>query len=192
MVKRTTEYKENVTEEDIHARLKTLSPMLQQEYLENLLKRMSLNSDLKLFISRQLLELYVRRGLWSNAAKVMENAAASQHNFNLKRDTYKQAGILYVRAVDFLMADDCFRKAVENASEKEKPFLRKEVENVYLTEAQNFENNAKRTKAVEIYERILRTSPEDAVKRKINEKLVVLYEKLGRIRDHLNLRDSMR
>ena len=192
MVKRTTEEKENITEEDIRAKLKTLSSMLQQEYLENLLKRMNLNPDIKLMISREVVELYVRRGLWSNAAKIMESAAISFHNPNTKRDIYKQAGILYVRACDFLTADDCFKRAIENALDREKPFLKKEIETIYLTEAQNFENIGKRQKTVDIYERIKRTNPDESVKRKINEKLVVLYEKLGKIREHIDLRDSMR
>ena len=192
MVKRTSEEKENVTEDDVRTRLKTLSPMLQQEYLENLLRRMNLTPELKLMISREIVELYVRRGLWSNAAKIMESAAISFHNPNTKRDIYKQAGILYARACDFLTADDCFKRAVEQAMDKEKPFLKKEIETIYLTEANNFENIGKRQKAVDIYERIKRTNPEESVKRKINEKLVVLYEKLGKIREHLDLRDSMR
>jgi len=190
-IKRTTEEKDNPTEDDVRMRLKTLSPMLQQEYLENLLKRMALDSQLKLMISRELVELYIRRGLFSNAAKTMENAASTFLNPNTKRDIYKQAGILYVRATDFMMADDCFRKAVDHALEKEKMLLRKEIEGIYLTEAHNFETIGKRGKAVEIYERILRSSPTPDIQKKINEKLLHLYEKLGRIRDHLNLRDSL-
>lgn len=191
MVKRTTEDKENPSEEDIRTRLKTLSPMLQQEYLENLLKRLDLDPNIRLLCSREVTELYVRRGLWGNAAKIMESAATFIHNPNIKKDIYKQAAILYLRGMDLLMAEDCFRKTLENAMEKEKPSLKIEIERVHFTEAANMENTGKRAKAVEIYERMLRLNPDPILQRKINEKLVVLYEKLGRIRDHLNLRDSM-
>lgn len=191
MVKRTTEDKENPSEEDIRSRLKTLSPMLKQEYLENLLRRLNLDPNIRLMCSREVTELYVVRGLWANAAKIMESAATYIHNQNIKKDIYKQAAVLYLRAMDLLMAEDCFRKCLENAMEKEKPMLKKEIENVHFIEAATMENNGKRAKAVEVYERMLRLSPDPMLQRKINEKLVVLYEKLGRIRDHLNLRDSM-
>ena len=191
MVKRTTEDKENPTEEDIRTRLRTLSPMLQQEYLENLLRRLDLDPNLRLLCSREVTELYVRRGLWANAAKIMESAAAYIHNPNIKKDIYKQAAVLYLRAVDLLMAEDCFRKVLENAMEKEKPMLKKEMENIHFIEAATMENNGKRAHAVQVYERMLRLNPDPMLQRRINEKLVVLYEKLGRIRDHLNLRDSM-
>ena len=125
-IKRTTEYKANVTEDDIRAKLKTLSPMLQQEYLENILRRMDVSPEVRLLASRKVVELYVGRGLWSNAAKVMESAAMGFINPNTKRDIYKQAGILYVKAGNFMTADDCFRRAVDNAMDKEKPFLKKE------------------------------------------------------------------
>ena len=191
MVKRTTEEKENPSEDDIRMRLKTLSPMLQQEYLENLLRRLNLDPNLRLMCSREVTELYVRRGLWANAAKIMESAASYIQNPNIKKDIYRQSAVLYLRAMDLLMAEDCFRKCLENAMEKEKPFLKREIENVHFTEAATMENNGKRAKAVEVYERMLRLNPDPALQRKINEKLVVLYEQLGRIRDHLNLRDAM-
>ena len=192
MVKRTTEEKDNPSEDDIRMRLKTLSPMLQQEYLENLLKRLSLDPNIRLLCSREVTELYVRRGLLAAAAKTMGSAAAFIHNPNHRRDIYKQAAVLYLRAVDLLMAEDSFRKSLENATERERPFLKKEFENRHLTEAMAMETGGRRAKAVEVYERMLRLNPDPILQRKINERLVSLYEQLGRIRDHLNLRDSMK
>ncbi len=191
MVKRTTEEKDNPSEDDIRTRLKTLSPMLQQEYLENLLKRLSLDPNIRLLCSREVTELYVRRGLLAAAAKTMESAAAFIQNPNHRRDIYKQAAVLYLRAVSLQLAEDSFRKSLENASERERPFLKKEFEQIHLTEALAMENSERRAKAVEVYERMLRSNPDPLLQKKINERLVVLYEKLGRIRDHLNLRDSM-
>ncbi|MBU2523287.1 MAG: hypothetical protein KKE23_03290 [Nanoarchaeota archaeon] len=191
MVKRTTEEKENPSEDDVRFRLKTLSPMLQQEYLENLLRRLNLDPNIRLMCSREVTELYVRRGLWANAAKIMESAAIFIHNQNIKKDIYKQAAVLYLRAMDLLLAEDCFRKTLENAMEKEKPFLKREIEQIHFTEAANMENIGKRAKAVEVYERMRRLGPDPILQRKINEKLVVLYENLGRIRDYIDLRDSM-
>ena len=193
MLKRTSEEKQNPTEMDIREKINAIShsPVLQQEYLENLLKRIAIQPSIKIFASRILADVYARRGMWASAAKTMENAASTFLNPNTKRDIYKQAAVLYLKAMDLLMAEDCFRKAIENSMEKEKPFLKKEIEQMHLAEAANMENNGKRARAVEVYERMLRLNPDPLLQRRIQERLVVLYEKLGRIADHLTLRDSL-
>ena len=121
----------------------------------------------------------------------MEIAANYIQNPNHKRDIYKQAGILHLRAVNLLMAEDCFRKSLDNAMAREKAALRMEIEQIHINEALNMEKSGKRAKAVEVYERMLRLNTDPILQRKIQERLLVLYEQLGRIQDHLDLRDRL-
>jgi len=96
MAHRTTEEKQNPTEDDIRNRLKELSaPMLQQEYLENLLKRMALQPSIKVFASKNLTDLYIKRGLWSSAARILENAADAATAFNEKKSIHECRGIVH-------------------------------------------------------------------------------------------------
>ncbi len=192
VIKRTIEEKENLSEEDIRAKLKTLSPILRQEYLENLLSRLNLDPSIKLLASRELVELYVRRGLYYNAAKIMESAAISFPSLSVKKDIYKQAGILHLKAGNFLNAEDCFKKSLENALEKERPFLRKEFENIFVAEAEFLESKGRKQKACEMYEKILRSDIDEYLKKKISERLLSLYEKLGKLREYFDLRESLK
>lgn len=193
MVKRTVEEKQNPSEDDIRTRVKELSaPMLQQEYLENLLKRIAIQPSIKVFVSKNLADLYIRRGLWGSAAKVLENAADAATIFNEKKSLYMSVGSLYMKAMDYLLADDAFRKALDSATPGEKARLAADIRAIFLREAETLDKEAKTAKATKLYERILRTATALDEKRKAMERLMVLYEKLARVSDSFAMRDALK
>ena len=192
MIKRTVEEKQNLTEDDVRTKLKGLSPALQQEYLENLLKRMALQPSIKIYASRMLAEVYARKGLWGSAAKVFENAADVAQTFNDKKNLYIDVGILNIKAQDYLSADDAFRKAIEAASPGEKAKLQAETRNLFITEAENLEKQDKIAKAAKLYERMLRSSFAKDEKKKIMARLMILYERLARITDSIAMREALK
>ncbi|MEM2956546.1 MAG: hypothetical protein QW041_03175 [Candidatus Pacearchaeota archaeon] len=193
MVKRTLEEKQNPTEDDIRTRLKELAtPTLQQEYLENLLKRIAINPQIKIFASKELADIYARRGLWSSAARVLENAADAATIFNEKKNLFMNVGILYIKAQDYLLADDAFRKAIDAAAPGEKAKLSMEIRKLFLAEAESLDKQEKIAKAVKLYERILRNTIAVDEKKKIMARLVILYEKLARVSDAIAMRESLK
>ena len=194
MVKRTFEEKQNITEEDIHLRLKALAPLLQQEYLENLLKRFNLQLNLKVLASKKLAELYAQRGMLSSAAKIMTNAAMAVETFAAKEEMHMSAGMLSVKAGDYLLADDNFKWALNSAAPSDKARVQKQAADFYLKEAAELEKTGKIAKAAHLYDRLLRSenTKEESTKRMIKEKLMVLYEKLGKIQESLRMRDSLK
>ena len=192
-MKRTTEEKQNVTEVDVMSRLKELnSPMLQSEYLENVLKKMALVPSVKTYASKTLAELYMKRGLWASAAKVLESAADAATIFNEKKSLYMSVGSLYIKAMDYLLADDAFRKALDSATPGEKARLAADIRAIFLREAETLDKEAKTAKATKLYERILRTATALDEKRKAMERLMVLYEKLARVSDSFAMRDALK
>jgi uncharacterized protein HemY len=186
------EEKQNLTEDDVRTKLKGLSPALQQEYLENLLKRMALQPSIKIYASRMLAEVYARKGLWGSAAKVFESAADVAQTFNDKKNLYVDVGILNIKAQDYLSADDAFRKAIEAASPGEKAKLQAETRNLFITEAENLEKQDKIAKAAKLYERMLRSSFAKDEKKKIMARLMILYERLARITDSIAMREALK
>jgi len=192
MVKRTIEERQNLTEDDILQRLKELTPMLQQEYLENLLQRLNLDQRLKAISSRRLAELYARRGMYATASRVLTNAAMASPIFETKKELSMEAGMMAIKAGDYRLADDSFRHATEEAPPHEKDKIKKEAADLFLFEAEHLEKNRKSAKAIQLYEKILRTDPKDEETKKIKEKLVILYEKIGKIDDSLRMRDSIK
>jgi len=191
MVKRTTEDKVNVTETDVLERLKTLVPLLQQEYLENLLKRYELNPDVRILSSRKLAELHAARGMWASAARIMSNTASSSERFSTAQELYMSAAELSIKAGDYLLADDNIRGAFESASPGDKARVQAKGAEMFLNEAADLDRNGKMTKCVQLYERILKTTRDANVSKRVSERLVVLYQKLGKIQDHMRMKASL-
>jgi tetratricopeptide (TPR) repeat protein len=190
-MKRTTEEKENPTEDDVRTRVKELaSPMLQSEYLENLLKRMALQPNVRIFIAKNLADLYVRRGLWASAARVLESAAESSEKFEERKSLFMGVGVYYIKAMEYMLADDAFRKSVEAASPGEKARLSADIRNLFMREADEMFKDGRIAKAAKLYERILRTTVTNEEKKKVMTNLSVLYEKLARISDSIAMRES--
>ena len=192
MVKRTTEDREHITEQDVAVKLKTLSPMLQQEYLENVLNRMTTDPNLNIFSSRRLAELHAVKGMYSTAARIMTNAALVAVNFDKAKEIHLEAAALSIKAGDYLLAEDNFRNAVTAAAPSEKAKVQLEQAKYYMIEAEALDRNGKMSKAAQIYERILKQAKDTEVKRKVMERLMVLYEKLGRISDSIRFRESIK
>lgn len=191
MVKRTSEERENPTIDDVRTRLKELSsPMLQQEYLENILKRMTVQQNVRIFAAKNLSDLYVRRGLWSTAAKILDSAAEASETFSERKSLFMGVGVYYIKAMEYMLADDAFRKALEATSPGEKAVVSADIRNIFIREADQLYKEAKIAKAAKLYERILKTSTSPSEKKKIMENLSVLYEKLARISESIQMRES--
>ncbi|MFC1686145.1 hypothetical protein ACFLZZ_03955 [Nanoarchaeota archaeon] len=192
MDKRSFEPRQNLTEDDIVQRIRPLSSMLQQEYLENLLQRLNLDSNLKIFSSRKLADLYARRGMYASAARIITNAAMAAPTFALKKDLCMEAGMMAIKAGNYLLADDSFRHAGEEAPLHEKEKIKREAQDLFMFEAEQLEKKGRIARAVQLYEKTLREDRTDESLKQIKEKLVVLYERLGKIDDSLRMRDSLR
>jgi len=193
MVKRTTEIKDNITEDDVRIKVKELSaPMLQGEYLENLLKRIVIQPNVKVLASKMLSDLYVKRGLWASAAKVLENAADAAQTFADKKSLYLAVGVLYIKSMDYILADDAFRKALDAASPGERARLSADMRNLFMQEADFLNKGGKIAKAAKLYERILKTAADINEKKKVMSSLAVLYDNLARIQDAIAMRESLK
>jgi len=94
--------------------------------------------------------------------------------------------------MDYLPADDAFRKAVEAASPGEKAKLTGDIRGIFLREAESLDKDARIAKAVKLYERILRSATAAEEKKKVMSRLMVLYEKLARISDSFAMREALK
>ena len=192
-MKRTFEEKQNLTEDDVRTRLKELSsPMIKSEYLENLLKRMAIQPNIKIFAAKNLSELYAQRGLWSSAGRVLESAAEAATVFSERKSLFIAVGVFYIKSMDYILADDAFRKAIDAASPGEKATLAKDIRNIFIRDADAMNADGKIAKAVKLYERMLRSSADISEKKKIMSNLVVLYDKLARIPDAIQMREALK
>ena len=190
-IKRTVDERQNITENDVRARLSTLSFELKIEYLENLLKRLSLPNDVKLTTCKILTDLYMQKGWITSAARAMERAAEAVTTYKDRKEVYMNVGILYIKALEPVSAGDAFKKAIDAASPGERGQLQTRIRELWFSEAGNLEKTNKRPKALEVYDRLLRTSNDYYEEDKILKNMMRLYEKLGRIKDAISIRDAL-
>jgi len=189
--KRTTEERENVKETEVLERLKTLSPTLQIEYLENLNKRMNLLPGLRVLVCTKLAALYEAKGLHAFSANILTKAADAAVIYKDKKDLYLKVGVLWLKSNEQMFASDAFKKALEVETPGERKNLQKVIRSYYFAEAENFEKNGKSARAVELYERIMKTQQEGEDMKVIRMKLANLYQKVGKVKESLDMKKSI-
>jgi tetratricopeptide (TPR) repeat protein len=192
MVKRTEAENETITEADMRSRLSTLSFELKIEYLENILKRIVVPNDVKFSAAKLLSDLYMQKGWITSAAKALERAAESVDTYQARKDVYMNIGMLYIQAVEPVFAGDAFKRAMDAAAPTERVALGRKIRELWFAEADRLEKGSRRPKAVEVYDRLLRSSNDYFEQDKILKKLMVLYEKLGRIKDSIAIRENLK
>ena len=192
MVKRTdVGFNENITEADMRTKLSNLSFELKIEYLENILKRIVIPNDVKFSASKLLADLYLQKGWTTSAAKAMGRAAESVETYNARKEIYMNVGMMYVQAMEFVQAGDAFKKALDAAAPQDRAALQKKIREAWMAEAERMEKSSKRPKALEIYDRLLRTTNDYYEQDKLMKKIMSLHEKLGRIKDAIAIRDQL-
>jgi tetratricopeptide (TPR) repeat protein len=193
MVKRTdVGFNENITEADMRSKLSTLSYELKIEYLENLLKKIILPNDVKYSASKLLADLYLQKGWISSAAKAMTRAAETVTTYEARKEVYMNIGMLYVQAMEFVQAGDAFKKAMDAAAPGERVALQKKIRLAWMSEAERMEKGSRRPKALEVYDRLLRTTNDYHEQDMLMKRMMYLYEKLGRIKDAIALRENLK
>lgn len=192
MIKRTSEEREKITENDVLQKLKALGPELQLEYLDNLNKRKEMPPALKVVVCKKLAELYERKSLYSNAALVLKHATDNMELPKDKKEIFLKIGILRIKLAEYEMAEDAFKRALTNVKSNEKQQLQQQIKKIYIEQGGEFEGRGKIARASEIYERVLRMAEPgenlDIIKMRLSE----LYRKLGRIGESINLRNSVK
>jgi tetratricopeptide (TPR) repeat protein len=182
-----TEAKET-KKEDIEAKLKSIGgDMLKIEYLENCLKKQS-TFNIRKFVYLKLAELYQTRLMWNEAAKNVDGAAEISITFRDKMELYMKATFLLIKHGSYYDADKQFEKALACASSREKEQLKKTYKEYYLERGKEFESLKKLNNAIKVYEKlIMQGFINESEKKEINAKLVILYGKVGKVRDAMRL-----
>ena len=191
MVKRTEETRNNPSWDDILQKLRELgSEMLQTEYLENVLKKINLQADLRIMVDEKLASMYAKKGLYTHSASLMKEAAELTNVLSQRKERFLQEGIYHISALEYAFAQYAFEKAVEAAPNADKEKLKKQVKENFLKAAAGLEKEKKIARAAELYDWILRRSDKAENLSEIKMKLSELYEKLGKIQESISLREQ--
>ncbi len=173
------------TKEAIDAKAATMSDFLKMEYFESSLKQNKEASfEIKKYANTQLANLYEGRSMYLEAARKMNSIADISTTFNEKRLAFLRVLDLCIKAGSYDRADDAFKKAMACANLKEKEDIKIQMKNWYKVHAAGYEKHLKHGNALKAYEKVYSLELNDNEKQETRQKLMQLYNRLGKIREY--------
>ena len=178
------------TKQEIQAKLMSMGDYVKIDYLGRALNS-GLDFETRKFILLELSRLYEGRGMYSEAGKLMKNAAEINTTFKGKTQDYMKSVEMHIKGGDYMSADNVFAQALALATEIEKPGLKGMMKGFYFTQAQAYTRADKRNQAKKAYEKLASLDLNAQEKQDVNKELMALYGRLGNIRDFYKVRDSL-
>jgi len=175
------------TKRDIEEKIAKVGDYVKMDYLQGAL-RQNLDFDTRKFVLVKLAETYEPKGMFGDAAKLMNVAAEINTTFDGKMKDFMKASDLFIKANLFDESDIAFGKALACVNEKQKVELRMKRKETYKVHAKELLKREKRRNAMEAYEKLAALDLTPQEKSEVQTTLMQLYEKLGRVRDFYNLK----
>jgi tetratricopeptide (TPR) repeat protein len=139
---------------------------------------------IKKFVYSRLAEIYNNKKMFGDSAKMFENLAVISISFSEKTKYFVKAVEYYIKDGFFEKADYAMNKAIAEANEFERGNIYYSVKEFYKKQAERYEDADKRNQATKIYEKLLGMKITEYEKKQIKKKLLNLYEKLGKFKEH--------
>lgn len=164
---------------DIETCLNAKGNFIKIDYLTRFLKE-DLPLDMKKFLFLKLAKTYEEMKMFVDAAKIFNSLAIISISFSDKINNYIKESKSYIKANNFSKADEAMKKAMNEANSIQKNEVYEEIKNFYKKIAQDYEKEVKRNNSSRVYEKILEMKISDVERQEIKNKLILLYEKLGK------------
>ena len=171
--------KTGMIKSEIEEELAGKGDFVQIDYLTRFLKE-PLTMDMKKFVFLKLAVLYEKITMLEEAAKNYDSAAMVSILFSEKINHHIKEAELYIKADDFEKSGGAMKKAMAQANSTEKDEIYLAIKDFYKQQAEAYEKNLKRASAARVYEKLLEMKISDSEKKEIKEKLLEIYDKLGK------------
>ena len=149
------------------------------DYLTRYLRMMP-PLEMRKFASLKLAEIYLGKEMYIDAAKMFRNVAMNSLTFRDKQDYYSMETKAHILAGKFDESDKSLKRALAEGNSREKQEIYGKIIAFYMDVAEKLDKRLRREKASKIYEKLYRMRLSDEEKEVIKEKLLELYEKLGK------------
>lgn len=143
--------------------------------------------DIKRFVYLKLTGIYERRNMFADAAEVYIRLIEISLVEKDKVNYLTKATECYIKAGFLDKADITLKKALSEASVMERGKISIAIKEFYKNQAQLYEREKRRNKAVQTYEKMLSMNYSDFEKKDINQKLLTLYKELGMVDQYMVL-----
>mgnify|MGYP001580822667 CR=1 FL=1 len=176
--------------EEIEKALEGKGDFVRIDHLSSFLNE-NLSADIRKFVCLKLAEIYEKKSMFTEAAKMYDTAAICAISFSDKIKYYVKETELLIKGGVFQRADEAMRKAMTDANASERAEVYFVLKDFYKRQAEIYEKELRRNNAVKIYEKLLEMNISDTERREIKEKLLKLYEKLGKIKEYCILKKGL-
>lgn len=177
---------------DVEAKLATMGDYVKIDYLVQLLKG-NLDYDTRRYVLLELAKLYKDKGMIAEAARLVNNAAEINTTYDGMMRDHSVAMQLFIKAGKYDEADSAMNKAMASCNnETQKNALRAKRKEVLKAQAEEMLKKDKRKLAMLAYEKIA-SLPELTIdeKKDVQNQLVKLYEKLGKVKEFYGIKRGM-
>ena len=179
----------NISKSEIETAIKGKGDFVQIDYLMKFLKE-KLALDVKKFVYQKLAEIYERKSMYNEVAKMFDNIALLSVSNAEKIYHYLNETKFFIKAGYFDRADEAMKKALSESNSPQKKEVYSAVKEFYNEQANIYLKQLKRGNAARVYEKLLEMNISDEERKEIKKKLLELYEKLGRLREYFSLKKS--
>lgn len=147
-----------------------------------------LPNEQKIFLYKKLMELYKNNNMPYEAAKIAKNIAMLSELHKDKEKYHIVEAELYIVSGHLERVNIAMRDAMANANATERDNITYTIKEFYKIQAALYERDLKRRKASEIYEKVLEMNLMPSERQQVKEKLLDLYDKLGKIQEYFKLK----
>ena len=186
----TRDNTKTITRRELEEKIKNVGDYVKMDLLASALKK-QIDFDTKKFVLTKLAEIYELRRMFSEAARMLRNSAEINMTYESKMNDFMKSSNLFIKGGSFDDADVSFTKALGCATELQKARLKKERKEAYKAQAKEYVVKERRSHALTAYEKILSLDLTSEEKREIQGALLMLYEKLGKVKEFYALKANM-
>jgi len=183
--------KKDMSKTEIEDFLRGKGDFVQIDHLSRLILEKEIPLDKKRFMYKKLADIYEKKGMFREAAKMYSNIAISSPVFAEKIKNHVKEAEFSIKAGSFAAADEAVKKAMAESNISQRAEIFVGIKEFYKKQAEEYEKNNKRGQAVKLYEKLLSmTNISENERQELKKKLMDLYEKVGKIREYFSIKEG--
>jgi len=184
------EFDRAITKSEIEEAIRGKGDFVKIDYLKRYLEVVD-SLEVKKFVLLNLAGICEANGMFGEAAKNMAVAADICLTYREKIEFFMKEAELLVKFGNFDLAEKAFERAYALGNSQEKINVKNKYHEFYRIQGELEEQQGKNRKALEVYERLLPMIENETLKLHVKEKMLELYQKLGRMKEYEELREGV-
>ncbi|MFA6974189.1 MAG: hypothetical protein WC238_05660 [Parcubacteria group bacterium] len=176
--------------QEIETILKNKNDFVKIDLLTRFIDEERPEGEIKKVCYMMLGEIYERSLMFNDSAKCYDRAGELSP-WKEKKNLHIKAAQLYIRGGDFQKAEGLIKNAVSESSTFERKEMLTGFKKYCIFVAESLERTRKLGDAIKVYEKTLLMELSDEEKRIVRERLMNLYQKLGKVREYLDMKSSL-